>query len=376
MHNIKLYDSYRGLAAIVVFSSHLCLTFLFPYMGSAGKLFNAMSLLSTWAVNIFFLLSGYLITFSILRNISKNGYFKWQDFMISRIARIYPPLIASLMICILLYWVFIYFDLHGKYSFRLSSDLYVIREKFSLEYREIADSLLMRGGMLSVNGPLWSLYVEVKIYLIAMLIAILIASSMRWWIKFAAFALLISMSIKLTDSLIFVIIWVLGSVFALTLQHIKRRTAYGNIMKLLYSFAFIVFLYYAFDPMVFIQNNKTYDGFFATIALSFLLAGLIFKWQIGTKLLYIFSPTAKFSYTLYVIHFPLLLFIFSLTHQMLSSNFNFSKLFVVSGLVFAITISSAYAIASYFEDKKRFEYFIRKIINILNGIHFAKRTNI
>jgi len=362
IHNVKLYDNYRGLLAIIVLIGHLCATFLYPYLGATGILPDLMNFLSTWSVNIFFILSGYLITHSILRNIFKNGYFKWSDFLISRIARIYPPLIASILLSTILYWLVVYFNLHGKYSFLLPSDLYVIRDNFSFKYREIVDSLLMRGGLLYVNGALWSLYVEVRIYLVAMLIAILIKGRMGWWAKSIAFIVLFYISIKLKDSSVFVTIWMLGSVFSV-IHHEKFRLPRG-VSYVIFLLALIISLYYSFTPRAFLQNDNTINGFFATCALSILLAGLIFIWQVGTNFLYLFSTSAKYSYTLYIIHFPLLLFAFSLTHQMLSSNFQYLKLFIVCIVVFAVILCFAYIMASYFEDKRRFEGYIKGLLDI------------
>ena len=46
--------------------------------------------LSEYAVLTFFVLSGFLIALSINRNIEENGYFEWREYIISRVARIYP----------------------------------------------------------------------------------------------------------------------------------------------------------------------------------------------------------------------------------------------------------------------------------------------
>lgn len=43
MYNIKLYNSYRGFLAILVFIGHLAVTFVYPYFGASGfmpDLFN------------------------------------------------------------------------------------------------------------------------------------------------------------------------------------------------------------------------------------------------------------------------------------------------------------------------------------------------
>jgi len=370
MQNLKLYDSYRGLLAIVVLLSHLYVAFVYPYAGTAGFLPDMFRFLSAWAVNIFFILSGYLITFSIFGNVSKNGYFKWSDFLVSRIARIYPPLMASIALSGILYGVVSYFGLHGSQSFRLPSDLYVIRESFLFSFSEIDDSLLMRGGLLLVNGALWSLYVEVKIYVVAMLVAILIKGSGSWLAKLTVLILLYLVSMELMDSLVFVAVWGLGAAFFMMRD--KKIMRSGSIAPAVYALAFGLSLYYSLTmPRVFLQGDNTVNGFLATFALSLLVSGAIFVWGGGTNLLYFFSSAAKFSYTLYIVHFPLLLFAFSLTHQALSANFNYAKLIVVCLSVFAVILYLAYLLAACFEDKKRFESYIRKMLVFMVQIFYG-----
>jgi peptidoglycan/LPS O-acetylase OafA/YrhL len=317
-----------------------------------------MSLLSTWSVNIFFILSGFLITYIISRNIVRNGYFRWQDYMISRIARIYPPLIASIILTVLLYWIITYFNMHGKYSFRLETDLYVIRDSFSMSYREILDSLLMRGGLLLVNGALWSLYVEFKIYIIAMLVAMLAKGRGGWLVKLIALVAVYYVGMGLKGSMIFVAIWGLGSAFFILRN--KKVALTSGVAIVFYALTFGISLYYSFtSPRTFLQGDNTINGFIATLALSLLVSAVIFVWETGARFLYPFSPSAKYSYTLYIIHFPLLLFAFSLTHETLSSSFNYARLFIVCALVFVVILCFVYLLARYVEDKKRFEGYIR-----------------
>jgi peptidoglycan/LPS O-acetylase OafA/YrhL len=361
MHNIRLLDSFRGLAAIAVLSDHLCATFLLPFLGATSSLDVAMGLLGSWAVIIFFILSGYLITSSILYNIKNNGGFVWQDYLVSRIARIYPPLIASLVLCVIIFWIANHFNLHGKQAFRLPTDLYVIRDKFEFRYREIGLSLLMRGGALDMNGPLWSLYVEVKTYLLAMFVAILgyHGGKLRRIGQIVSVIGIISILPDLIHNFTYVAIWTLGGIFALVLQGNVVKRSY---LKPVYGVAILIFLFCSImAPSLFMQQHIfTGAGFTASIAFSIILAGFMFDWQIGAQIISSFSGTAKYSYTLYIVHFPLLLFAFSLTHQFLASNFHYGYLVGVCGLTFVVIIWIAQTIARYFENKQYFESLIRK----------------
>ena len=363
MHNIRLLDSFRGLAAIAVLLDHLCATFLLPVLGVTSALSAAMGLLGSWAVIIFFILSGYLITSSILYNINKNGSFVWQDYLVSRIARIYPPLIASLVLCVVIFWIADYFNMHGMEAFRLPTDLYVIREKFAFRYKELVLSLLMRGAMLDMNGPLWSLYVEVKTYLLAMFIAMLGYTHGGKLRRIGRSLISIIGIIYVLPDLIhqftYVAIWILGGIFALVLQGNVVKRSY---LKPFYGVAILIFLFCSImEPSLFMQQYiLTGAGFTASIAFSIILAGFMFDWQIGARVISSFSGTAKYSYTLYIVHFPLLLFAFSLTHRFLSSNFHYGYLLGICGVTFVVIIWIAQTIAGYFENKRYFESLIRK----------------
>lgn len=359
MHNIRRLDSFRGLAAIAVLLDHLCTTFLMPYLGNTGALNIVMNLLGGWAVIIFFILSGYLITYSIVYNTHTNGCFRWTDYLISRIARIYPPLICSLLLCAIIFLIANNFNLHGMQGFRLPTDLFVIRDKFEFRFQEIFSSLLMRGGMLALNGPLWSLYIEVKTYLLAMFVAIFMAGQSGKIGKAISIIGIIFVLTNLIHSFAYVAIWILGGGFAMIVQgHIVKRA----FLKPLYAGAIAITLFIAIinPDLIMPQNISTGAGFAASIALSIILAGFMFDSQIGTGIISKFSATAKYSYTLYIVHFPLLLFAFSLSHEFLSSNFRYGYLAGISALTFVVIIWIAQFLAQYCENKRFFESLIRK----------------
>jgi peptidoglycan/LPS O-acetylase OafA/YrhL len=80
-------DGVRALSFILVFISHL------GFMGSRPGGF---------AVSVFFLLSGYLITSLLLREHYKTGTISLRSFYIRRTLRIFPSMYAVLIICALL----------------------------------------------------------------------------------------------------------------------------------------------------------------------------------------------------------------------------------------------------------------------------------
>src|SRR4051812_1628815 len=90
-HTYRHFDTLRGLSAIAVLATHLH-GFLFArFWGLDTTIAILAGLNGRIAVIIFLLLSGYLITQSVCRNIARNGYFNLAEYSIARVARIYPP---------------------------------------------------------------------------------------------------------------------------------------------------------------------------------------------------------------------------------------------------------------------------------------------
>jgi peptidoglycan/LPS O-acetylase OafA/YrhL len=125
--------------------------------------------MANYAVVGFFFLSGALICDSILKNFKRNGRFEWLEYLISRIARIYPSLFAAIILATIYYFII------GSHSLLIPGDKYVARELYSITFLDVQQALLMlEPGMFSVNGSLWSLFIEWRLYMWAMFLALFI----------------------------------------------------------------------------------------------------------------------------------------------------------------------------------------------------------
>lgn len=158
----------RFIAAYLVLFAHS-----YPIALGAGANDNLSAILgmsvSELAVNIFFVLSGFLVTGSLLaRNNAK-------DFLLSRILRIYPALIGVVILTVFVLGVLVttvslkeYFssELTYKYltrnSFLLSGVKYNLPGVFTENVYPSA-----------VNGSLWTLPIEVKLYVLLLLFYLL-----------------------------------------------------------------------------------------------------------------------------------------------------------------------------------------------------------
>lgn len=158
----------RGIAALVVLLSHVVQIHFLRFVGLGTPLHRVSSIASEYAVIVFFILSGYLITHSLEANIQRNGRLHLREYLMARVARLYPPFLLAVAISVLIYTVMSTFNLPGRgSSLGLPGDLYAARDIVHLGRGEVLDALLMLRGMLEINGPLWSLYIEAKLYVLA-----------------------------------------------------------------------------------------------------------------------------------------------------------------------------------------------------------------
>ncbi len=155
--------SLNGLRAISIF------IVFFHHLNAAGTFgaFHAPSFLSflfdgNFGVNVFFVISGFLITTLLIAEEQKNGTISLKNFYIRRIFRIFPAYYFVL---------FVYFLLQG------ASVLYFTRESWlsSIFYYKY----LVRGD--AETGHFWSLSVEEHFYLVWPLIFFLFRRSRAWF---------------------------------------------------------------------------------------------------------------------------------------------------------------------------------------------------
>jgi peptidoglycan/LPS O-acetylase OafA/YrhL len=296
--HVKTLDSMRAISALIVFASHLLQIFWFPLIGLYNAVHTANSLLSETAVIIFFLLSGYLITMSIWKNIGKSGYFMISEFSAARLARIYPPLLCAILIVLIVFFLIKFTGLPGVSTpLRHPSDLYAARDLLTVSRGEVVSALLMRGGLLQVNGPLWSLYIEVQLYAAAGAAALALKGRVGLWrvagaAVFAAFCWFIYRH----GYLLYAAWWLVGSAFFLCQLYARR--------DLVLTFACGVL-----GAAILYFNTAGLAVEAARLCLMLPFSYLMFfVWNWESARL---ENVAGFSYTLYLIHFPLMVLCYS-----------------------------------------------------------------
>jgi peptidoglycan/LPS O-acetylase OafA/YrhL len=294
------------------------------------------------AVLLFFLLSGHLVTRSIVLNIRRNGEFDIAEYAASRIARIYPPLLGAIGICVI-GWLLVHsLNLPGGLAYGLPGDLYRVRESFALHPGEIIAALTMQGGLLISDGPLWTLFIEFQIYMLAMFCA-------TWWrpdllskVWTGIIALMAIMLLRYQVA--FVVIWAMGA--ASEILVLKRRIVLPVAAVAVALAAALVLRTPAFlGPMM-----DTPPGLAIQILLCVPYSALLFstmaeRFRYPTALV----ATGGFSYSLYVIHFPLLLLGLSISQNWIGHSL--VRTFAVAAACVLVVLPFTIFFAKVFEQQ-------------------------
>lgn len=117
------------------------------------------------AVDVFFVISGYLITQSAMSN---NGLVYYS---VSRVLRIYPALIVCIFLSVFVLGVVFTSDPEYVQSAQTWNYLWANSSAYSTEY--FLPGVFVDLHSKAVNGSLWSLAVEVRLYLIILILAVL-----------------------------------------------------------------------------------------------------------------------------------------------------------------------------------------------------------
>ena len=301
----------RGLASTIVLLAHGVQIFLYRRIGYEHGLGLYTGNAATLAVMFFFVLSGFFITLSLIRNFSRHGRLHLGEFVCARLLRLYPPLLFSLVLCLVIYAVVHGFGLHGSVTYRFPEDFApaaVAREKIELRATDLCAAATFSARVFwaevpRMNGPLWSLMYEFWYYTLALCIGA--AWFNRRWPWAAAGGAVLYLLVLAPDPLCFRLsgIWLLGALLAAAFA----KGVVHQCRWLTRSALFIAVLHLTTSGQtLFDRDGAKYAwGVIFTALLVEILgrpstACKLYPWLRRLNL----GPS---SYTLYVIHFPLML---------------------------------------------------------------------
>jgi peptidoglycan/LPS O-acetylase OafA/YrhL len=260
-------------------------------------------------IDIFFVISGYLVSLSIFSNFYKTGTFKFITFISNRLKRILPNLLFVLVISVLIAW----FALSPNDLINFSKSLISSIAFNSNFYFHFAGNAF--GEYNSLTKPLlhtWSLSVLVQFYLIFSLCLLLIFRFFTKYLIHILFLLFLISFIfadfysKNYPSLSFYILptrfWelILGSLLA----YFELKSSDRNTKKKINIIMPFVGLTLISISLFFFNDQMFYPSFFTLVPIFGVCLIIWFsnKEGIFTKLL---SGIGLISYSLYLWHYPI-----------------------------------------------------------------------
>jgi peptidoglycan/LPS O-acetylase OafA/YrhL len=181
-------DTLRLVLALIVVIAHANYVFITP-LGYVAA-YPLAEWQARFAVLAFFVLSGLVIGKSLARR--RDGF---VPFMIRRVGRIYPPLIASFVLVVVIDYAFRFADIPT----RALPNAGPMTSSFVYDLHRVALCLATFGfrGWLSssANGALWSLVIEMRCYVIAGLLAQMVFA--RTWLVRSAYTAALAVALGL-----------------------------------------------------------------------------------------------------------------------------------------------------------------------------------
>ena len=373
----EFLDFIRGGAAILVLIAHCQQIFINPYWFPHKELGVSLPLvlyrhLGSLGVMLFFVLSGFLIYLSIANNISSNNNkFDVRLFFVSRLVRLYPPLLIATVISLVVYLLLWILGLNSSGEFATGRELYLAREELSVNWSDIFGSLFFLNTIVDqyrtplINGPLWSLAHEFWFYVLCAATVLVYMSVRRLWVIFLVFTFLFFNVNEFFWYGFFV--WVAGFVAAWmwSFWHLKvvRLSAY--------IISVILFLFWCFalneSSSSYFYNNRhkfLFGLFFAFAMPCFLNWTMLLGYIRRCRLCLVVGRVSPFAYTLYLIHFPIMLFSFILSNKFVDGGF----LLLVAQIVFSmsVVIVLAFVIGGQVENKHRLQVGKGKVLSVLS----------
>jgi peptidoglycan/LPS O-acetylase OafA/YrhL len=298
-------------------------------------------------VDIFFLLSGFLIASSLTHSM-EHGKFNWKRFYNKRIRKIVPSLIFTVVSIIS---VFYYFSV-------LNENFYIFVRHGVLSILGISNFEYMISGtqetMFSYSPflHLWSLAVEIQFYILAPLIYILIMKYKKLdTVKVLLTVIIVSLFVFIFSSIYDITfgyyfslgrVWefALGALIFVLLQ--KDYQKWGNLfsekqLKFLTYLSVLTIIVFTTGVGSFIPYSPTWSFFPVAAATILIYVSSIVNMK-PNKLFNIPISISKISYSLYLVHYPIMFII----------NIYYPEIFWVSIIV---SVLAAYLIYNMVEKR-------------------------
>ena len=340
-------DGQRALAVIAVILYHAKINIHGDILFSGGFI----------GVDIFFVISGYLITLLILKELESTGKFSFSHFYERRARRILPALIVVILASLPAAWLFL---VPGNFIEFIKSVLYSLGFSSNFYFHYSGLQYGTEAGLLKPLLHTWSLSVEEQYYILFPIILIII---FKFFKKYLLGILFIGFFLSLlfaewgsknypaaTFYFLHTRMWELiaGSLLAY-FEIFKKKPLNNSTLNLILPTIGIILIMHS----IIFYNDKIFHPSFLTLSPIIGVSLVIFyskKNEIITKILSskIFVGIGLISYSMYLWHYPIFAFARIKSDMIPSQHDKFEWII----LTIFLSIISYFFIEKFFRNKK------------------------
>ncbi len=291
------FNLLRFCAATGVFISH---TFLLSGFGFK----SAAAVLGYVSVNVFFIISGFLVTKSLVYrgNIAQ--------FVLARVLRIYPALIVAVLFSVFV--VGIAFTELSIYEYLVNERTYdYVFKNILLVFPRIPETLpgvfIDSANSPIVNAPLWTLPYEVKMYILLLFLgSLLIYKPLKIKKKLFTYIFLLLTTISMG---LFVARYTMRAdpiSFGFKYDYFRFIAMFGSgVLLFMYRDRVILSTKYFFVIIAIISAATLYRPLFVGVTYSFLCYLVIYLAYIPKGVIRKFNNLGDYSYGIYIYGYPI-----------------------------------------------------------------------
>jgi len=303
-----LFNFIRWTAALVVVVGHVnSYANLIHGEGTTAPYFiyNYCAVHAHAAVMVFFVLSGYFVTFATVRKCAKGSY-RFREYFLDRWSRIYSVLLAAVAFTLVL-------DAIGRALSPVYSDPKVIPQDHFL-VRLFLNVFSLQGMhgyrvQLGSNPPLWSIGYEFTFYVLFGLIFFR-KQLFRRQVFFVASVAIVLLVIGVKMALYF-LIWLLGVATFYVTQRVRVRVSWLTTFALL---AVVIVANHYINFANALHLNEYGNDFVFSIVVA-----LFFLPEISGNVPRFFERVndffAEYGYSIYAYHLPIVVFWYAIVEQ-------------------------------------------------------------
>lgn len=354
-------DSIRTVAFLTVFLAHSVASDLPSIIGNPiYNFFNIFRSVFSFGVPVFFVLSGFLISFLMLKEQESKTGFCVKNFYIRRVLRIWPVYYIVIIFGFVVFPLLRTYILHIPYLENANFINYIF---FIGNFDQIINNQLPFGVGL---GPTWSVGVEEQFYLLWPIV-IMFFKKRHFIIPIIGFIIISTLSsviFKLdSQNTIFCFIYLsTGALFAyISYYYNDKILKITKISPVFFILALVMFILIIMDVICFL-------GFMKMLVISVLIAYMIvyqcYSGRFALKNIPLLERLGKYTYGLYLYHSICIFIIHTLVLKILKIEENAVTIVLIIPL-FSLILSIVISVLSY----KYIELFFLKLKDRFNNLN-------